>query len=275
MLGGDHDTGWNLQCQSPELMSILHPAYILHARLYRETSLLLEAFTRDHGRVGLVARGVRGGRGQALRAMLQPLQPLFLSWRGKGELMQLTDAEPAGSALALHGNALLSAFYINELLLRFLTRGDTHTALFWRYAECLGLLSTADLPLAWELRRFERDLLGHVGYALELSADAGSGVPLDPVARYHYDPESGPQRVTDSQGTAPMPVLGSISGTALIALANDVMPDAAELRELRRLMRGVLLHHLDGRELRSWRVLTDISASVGYERIRAPDPGNE
>lgn len=249
-------------------MSILHPAYILHARLYRETSLLLEVFTRDHGRVGLVARGVRGGRGQALRATLQPLQPLLLSWRGKGELMQLVDAEPAGPALGLHGNALLSAFYLNELLLRLLTRGDAHTTLFWRYAECLGLLSTADMHLTWELRRFERDLLIHVGYALELSTDAGTGVPLDPSARYHYDPQSGPHRVPEKRGTDSMSAQGSISGAALIALADDVLPDASALRELRRLMRGVLLHHLDGRELRSWRVLTDISASVGYERGR-------
>ena len=230
------------------------PAYVLHARAYRETSLLLEVFTRDHGRVGLIARGVRGARGQPLRAALQPLQPLLLCWSGQGELMRLGGAEPAGAALGLQGDALLSAFYLNELLLRLLPRSEGQAELFWRYAQCLGALAAGQAP-GWELRRFERDLLAALGYALDLSCDAETGIALEPEARYRVDPESGPWRMP-SQALA-----GTISGAALIALAADDMPDAEALRELRRLMRGVLLHHLGGRELRSWQVLGDLAAA--------------
>ncbi|MCX7564370.1 DNA repair protein RecO [Xanthomonadaceae bacterium XH05] len=233
----------------------LQPAYVLHARAYRETSLLLDVFTRDHGRVGLIARGVRGPRGQATRAALQPFQPQMLSWRGQGELFQLTTTDTAGIALGLRGDALLSGFYLNEVLLRLLPRHDPHAVLFWRYAECLNALA-AGAPPAWELRRFERDLLDALGYALALSGDSGEGEPLDVSARYHFDPESGPRRI-DGERAVP----GSISGAALIALRDDAMPDAATLRELRRLMRGVLLHHLGGRELRSWQVLGDLAAT--------------
>ena len=233
----------------------LQPAYILHARPYRETSLLLDAFTRDHGRIGLIARGVRGARGQASRAALQPLQPLLLSWRGQGELWQLTATETVGSALALRGDALLSGFYLNELLLRLLPRHDPHETLFWRYAQCLNALA-ADAPPGWELRRFERDLLDALGYGLELTTDTNDGEPLDPDARYRFDPESGACRLPQGRSEA-----GTISGAALIALQKDVLPDAITLRELRRLMRGVLLHHLGGRELRSWQVLGDLAAT--------------
>ena len=150
----------------------MHPAYILHARPYRETSLLLEAFTRDHGRIGVIARGVRGAKGQALRAVLQPFQPLLLAWGGRGDLMRMTGAEPAGAALALEGSALLSAFYLNELVLRLLPRGEAQIALFWRYAECLGLLAEGAHAPGWELRRFERDLLAGRSPAIQLNVDA-------------------------------------------------------------------------------------------------------
>lgn len=242
----------------------MQPAYVLHARPYRETSLLLEVFTRDHGRIGMVARGVRGARGQALRVVLQPLQPLLLSWSGRGELMRLSVAEPAGAALTLSGHGLLAAFYLNELVLRLLPRGEAQTELFWRYAQCLGQLADDTASQAWELRRFERDLLAAAGYALELDAEADGGGALDPEARYRFDPLSGPQRVREGTGAA-----GSVSGAALLALGEDRKPDAPALRELRRLMREVLRHHLGGRELRSWQVLADLAA--GARAARNPD----
>lgn len=227
------------------------PAYVLHARAYRETSLLLEVFSRDHGRIGCIARGVRGARGQGLRASLQPLQPLLISCAGRGELLRLQTAEAVGPALRLQGDGLLSAFYLNELLLRLLPRDDAQPALFWRYVECLGELQDSETA-AWALRRFERDLLEAIGYALELEHEAGTEVVLDVAARYHFDPETGPHRAAGH-------ARAGISGAALLALARDRKPDAEALRELRRLMRGVLLHHLGGRELHSWQVLADLA----------------
>ena len=232
------------------------PAYVLHASAYRETSLLLEVFTRDHGRLGLIARGVRGVRGQPQRAVLQPLQPLLLGAMGQGELLRLTQSEAAGPPSSLHGDATLSAFYLNELLLRLLPRGDVQTSLFWRYAECIGALT--DAHAGWELRRFERDLLGALGYGLALDIEPADDRPVEPRQRYRFDPDIGPQRIGEASGHA-----ASISGTALLALANDECPGVTELAELRRLMRGVLRFHLGGRELKSWKVVSDLAAHRG------------
>lgn len=252
------------------------PGYVLHARAYRETSLLLEVFSRDHGRLGLIARGVRGARGQAQRAVLQPLQPLLLSWYGKGDLKTMSAAESAGAAVSLQADALLSAFYLNELLLRLLPRGEPQEQLFWRYATCLGQLAATEIPTGWTLRRFERDMLTAVGYGLELDVDSADGRRIDPAARYLYEPEAGPSRIHVPVASVQDAAIGGISGAALIALRDDVMPDAQGLRELRRWMRGVLLYHLGGHELRSWQVLGAINDGLrsGSRTSAAdPDPG--
>ncbi len=228
------------------------PAFVLHTQPYRETSLLVEIFSRDHGRVGLIARGVRGARGQPLRAMLQPLQPLILDWAGRGDLARLGQIDAAGAALAPQGDALLAAFYLNELLLRLLPRGESMTPLFWRYAGCLAALHDND-SYVWELRRFERDLLAETGYALGLETEGDSNRAIDPDAHYRYDPDHGALRLRTPEN-------GSIAGATLLALGHDDMPPPEGLRELRGVMRRVLLHHLGGRELKSWRVLADLSA---------------
>jgi DNA repair protein RecO (recombination protein O) len=237
------------------------PGYVLHARAYRETSLLLEVFSRDHGRIGLVARGARGARAQAQRALLQPLQPLLLSWSGRGSLMNLSGAEAAGAALAMQGEALLSAFYLNELLLRLLPRDESHQDLFWRYAACLGQLSDPQSAVAWELRRFERDLLIALGYGLGLEQGASDDEPVAPDARYLLDPEQGPRRIRFS-GVRDSGEQEGVSGQALLGLRDDVMPSIQDLAELRRCMRAVLRHHLGGRELHSWQVLGEINEAL-------------
>lgn len=226
------------------------PAYILHARAWRETSLLLEAFTRDHGRVGLVARGVRSARARLPRSALEPLQALQLDWSGRGELQTLITAEPAGNPCGLRGDALMSAMYVNELMVRLTARDDPHPGLFERYASLLEELR-ATRSLAWALRRFERDLLAATGYALELRAEAGSGVPIDPAAVYDYLPELG---AVASAGGMERGV--RIRGSALLALARDEMPrDSEDLAALRRLMRSQIGACVGTRGLQSWRVL--------------------
>ena len=125
----------------------LAPAWVLHARPYRDTSLLLEALTDEHGRVGLVARGVRGPKGR-WRGLLQPLQPLLLSWSGRGELGTVAGCEAAGPAVVLRGEALLSAWYLNEVLLRVLQRNDPQPAIFSVYGAALAALATEPAPAA-------------------------------------------------------------------------------------------------------------------------------
>jgi len=236
------------------------PAWILHSRPYRETSLLVEAFTLHSGRVGFIARGVRGPRAQPLRAALQPLQAVLLGLRGRGELLMLASAEIRDGALALAGRSLLSAFYINELLLRLLPRQQPQPGLFWRYALCINSLAD-EASLAWNLRRFERDLLQALGYALPLAADAASGADLDPLQRYRLDPERGAIPVMPGAADA-------VSGAALLALAQDEPPPAELLAELRPLMRRMIRWRLGGVELRSWRILEDIGLRAEPARPR-------
>lgn len=219
------------------------PAFILHARPWRETSLLVEAFTRDHGRVGLVARGVRSARSRLSRSSLQPLQPLLLDWSARGELGTLIQAEQAGQPWRLGGDALLAGMYVNELLLKLSSRNDPHEAAFAAYAECLARLA-GEADIAWTLRRFERDLLADLGYALLLTHTA-EGAPIQAGAEYAYVADSGP---VEWRAASAYPRIG---GAALLALDRDETPTPAQHAQLRRLMRATI-RHLVGGDLNAW-----------------------
>src|SRR5262245_10277753 len=153
----------------------VQPAYVLHSYPFRETSLIVETFTRDQGRVALVARGARRPK-SALRGVLLAFQPLHISWAGKSELRTLISAERHGTYLPLRGESLMCGFYLNELLLRLLPRDDPHEALFAAYRDALKALASAGEQAA-VLRRFELNLLSGLGYAVTLDRDANSGAP--------------------------------------------------------------------------------------------------
>ncbi len=223
------------------------PAYVLHARAYRETSLLLECLTRDHGRIGVVARGVRRERAKLQRAQLEPFQPIAMDLVLRGELATLRAAEPVGLPLRLTGDAGLAGLYVNELVVRLTARQDPLPELFEAYARTLGRLH-ANEPLAWTLRRFERDMLEAIGYGLQLSFDGEHGEPLDPEVNYRYEAEAGAiASGRDERHT--------VRGEDLLALAEDRCPGPNGLIALRRMMRQVIGFHLGGGELRAWRVL--------------------
>jgi len=226
------------------------PAFVLHARPWRETSLILEALTRDHGRVGLIARGVRRERARLPRALLQPLTPVRLDWSGRGELATLTAADAAGPMLPLAGTPLLCALYLNELVMRLVPRHDPHPELFGDYVIAIERLAGNEDP-AWTLRRFERDLMGHLGYGMLLDADADSGEPVVPANVYAYRLDAGPV-----PWRGPADGL-KLSGAALLALAEDRLPAQADLVALRRLMRALISHRLEGQTLRAWNMLGD------------------
>jgi len=219
------------------------PGFVLHARAWRETSMLIEAFTREHGRVGLVARGVRSAKSRFPRASLQPLQPLLLSWIARGELGTLTAAEQTGTRWILSGDALLAGMYVNELVLRLTSRNDAHHSAFAAYTECLARLAEGP-DIAWTLRRFEREFLADLGYALMLTQTSDGG-PIDSAVTYAYVADSGPAAWHEGSG------LPRISGAALIALDRDETPTQPQLTELRGLMRAVI-RHLIGGGLNAW-----------------------
>lgn len=212
------------------------PAYVLVARPYRETSLLVEALCERDGRVGLLARGVRSARGQSTRALLQPLQPLLLEWRGRGELPTLSLVEGAGAAHPVAARDLLSVFYMNELVMRLLQRHDPHPGLFERYRQALGELAVAT-NIAWSLRRFERDLLAACGYALQLDHDI-DGTEIAADAHYRYDPERGPWPCKPDSASFP--------GDVLLALRRNAAPERRIELGCRQLLRNLLQRHASG-----------------------------
>lgn len=227
-------------------------AYVLHARAWRETSLLVEALSENHGRIGLVARGVQGAKRHVLRAALQPLQHIRFDAVHRGELAHLNGAEALDAAPLLAGDTMLAGFYVNELMMRLAPRQDPHPELYDLYGEVRGRLR-ASPALAWTLRRFERDLLQALGFGFDLAND-GDGNALDPAAHYRLDPEHGARRVlSERSGEA-----RGASGRGLLALAQDRMPDAEDMAGLRRAMREVLMHHLGGRGLKSWELIAGL-----------------
>lgn len=224
------------------------PAFVLHARAWRETSLLLDVLSCEHGRIGLVARGVRSVRTRTPRSLLQPFAPLLLSWTGRGELATLITAESAGVALPLVGEALLCALYLNELVVRLAPRNDPHSDMFAMYLETLARLAQGD-PMAWTLRRFERDLLSQLGYGLLLDVEADSGEPIVDSVEYVYFLEQGPRRWRGADDGL------KVRGAALLALARDERPESSDLPSLRRLLRALIARRLDGASLNAWNLL--------------------
>lgn len=239
------------------------PGFVLHARAYRETSLLVEVLSQEHGRVGLLARGVRGPKRHALRAALQPMQHIRFDAVQRGELAQLQAAEALDAAPLLAGDAALAGFYLNELLLRLAPRLDPHPGLYAAYAttrERLRGHGGDRTGLGWILRRFERDLLDELGFGLSFEAD-GDGAAIDPAARYLLDPEHGPRRLLSDRGQGERD--SAATGRALLALAGDEKPEDEDLASLRRALRPVLAHHLGGRGLKSWELMTALGRLAG------------
>lgn len=228
--------------------------FVLHARAYRETSLLVEVLSAEHGRIGLLARGVSTAKGQVLRAALQPLQWIRFSALQRGELAQLRGAEALDVAPRLLGQAMLAGFYLSELTLRLAPRQDPLPELYLAFGEARARLAVG-AGLAWTLRRFERELLAALGVGFDLET-ASDGQPIDPAARYELDPQEGPQRLLSERGGERR---AAATGSALLALAADDEPEAADLASLRLPMRRVLTHHLGARGLKSWEMLEQLS----------------
>jgi DNA repair protein RecO (recombination protein O) len=237
------------------------PAFVLHARAWRETSLLVEVLCAEHGRIGLVARGVQGPKKHVLRAALQPLQSIRFDGVQRGELAQLTSAEAVDAAPLLHGDATLGGFYLNELCMRLAPRQAPQPELHAAYARVRERLRAGE-PLAWILRRFERDLLDALGSGFDYASD-GEGAPIDPAARYRLEAEHGARRVLGERAGERRE---SATGRALLALGGDSLPNGEDLASLRLPLRGVLLHHLGGRGLKSWEMLGELG------RLAAPKP---
>ena len=236
----------------------LEPGYVLNARAYGDTSLLLEIFTRAHGRVGLVAKGARGPKSRT-RALLQPLQPLLLSWYESGELGTLTGAEAQAAPVTLVGERVFFAWYLNELLLHLLQRHDAHPSLFDCYATALSQLAGDEAEAA--LRVFEKHLLAETGYGLHLDTD------LRADALYRYDDEVG--AVPVNAGAE------ALLGASLMALRDETPFDARALGDTRKLLRPLLARQLGGKELETAKLLREMRRGPAAARTPGAEPGPE
>ena len=238
------------------------PGYVLHTYPYKETSLIVEAFTRRHGRVALLARGARRPR-SAMRGLLLSFLPLRLSWSASTELGTLMAVEWSGGWSAgrrpLEGQGLMCGFYVNELLLRLLPREDPHEALFDFYNASLSQLSRPDSQ-AGTLRTFEKRLLAELGYAPLLEQDAASR-PIEPERLYAYEPDRGPVPVSgpsahaSERGGAPV-----VSGRTLLDVAHDDYQRPQTRDEARLLLRALIGERLHGQVLHTRAVLMELNA---------------
>jgi DNA repair protein RecO (recombination protein O) len=244
--------------------------YVLHTYPYRETSLILQVWTEKHGRIGIVAKGARRPK-SASRSVLVPFQPLSLDWFGRAELKTLKTAEPTVPATPLAGANLMSAFYLNELLLKLTTREDPHEQLFAAYDAAITQLRALSrlAPRAASdiepiLRRFELALLQELGYALELSRDA-SQAAIEPERDYWYVVERGPV-AAPHEGEAPANAV-KLRGLTLQHLERGRFDDPVTIAQAKQLMRLLIQHSLNGQELATRALVRDLMTLT-------PDPAS-
>lgn len=238
------------------------PAWLLHHRPFRDSSRILDLLTRDYGRLSLVARGARSAK-SSLKGILRPFLPLSVSWVSRTELGTLTGAEMNGPPVSLGGDALLSGYYANELLLKLMHRHDPQPEIFAMYGRTVQRLAGITHP-ATLLRQYEMELLGLLGYALNLDYDGVQQLDLEPQRYYEYRAEQGALPSTLTSGAM------VFRGDELLAIRAQEFCNPATLRAASRLMRGVIAYHLDGKELQSRKVLRELrskSAGIGRHDI--------
>lgn len=236
---------------SPRQRVDQQPGFILHSYPYRETSLIVEALSRDYGRVALLAKGARRPH-STLRGVLMAFQPMLLDWSGAGELKTLVRAEWQGGQPLLGGRALLCGYYLNELVVKLLAREDPHPALFEHFGAALQALGRGEAREEL-LRRFELALLRELGYGLALGTEADTGLPVRAEGRYLYIIDRG---VTAAPpGSEEMDVLG---GHTLLDLAGGIFTDPQTLAQAKLLLRRLINHYLGGQTLQSRRVFMEL-----------------
>jgi DNA repair protein RecO (recombination protein O) len=230
------------------------PGFVLHTWPFRETSLIVEIFSRNHGRMALIARGARRPR-SVLRGQVQPFTPLLISWFGKSEIRTLHGAEWQGGIAPLAGLPLMCGFYLNELLLKLLARDDPHEALFDYYRATLAELAQPNgNDLERVLRRFEKHLLSEIGYAATFHEEAGIARPVRVEQQYVFVPERGPY-ADEASGANGIPV----SGQTLLDLDQDRLDSPVTRTESKLLMRALINHHLGGKPLYTRQMLKELT----------------
>ena len=239
------------------------PAYVLHRYDWSESSLILEVFTRTYGRVALIARGAKKPSSN-FRPILLPLQPLHIAFGGDAEIRNLKSAEWQGGHVMPTGDALLSGYYLNELLMRLLARDDPHPVLFDAYAATVQLLASQSIDtLQVALRAFELRLLRDIGFLPLLDAQTATLAKLDADTPYVLLAEAGLREAHDDDRSA-------LNGTQWLALQQALDGDAPftdtmhacvnHLPELKTQLRALLHYHCDVKVLKTRQMMMELQA---------------
>lgn len=250
LLSGTTSPGKRARSSGRESRITDQPGFVLHSYPYKETSLIVDVFTRDHGRIALIAKGAKRPHSK-LRGVLQTFQPLSISWSGKSEVRTLVAAEWVGGMLPLEKSALLCGFYLNELLVKFLARDDAHARLFDHYVATLNQLAHNE-PALIVLRKFELALLKETGFAGNLAVCTTTAQPVEPDQIYVVDPERGPRHAQPSDAWL------RVSGKTLLDMEREDYTDATTQTQSKFLMRFLLAHHLGGSTLNTRQILIDL-----------------
>jgi DNA repair protein RecO (recombination protein O) len=239
------------------------PAFVLHRYDFSESSLILEVFTRHFGRIAVLAKGAKRPSSN-FRPVLLPLQPLHVAFGGDAEIRTLRSAEWLGGQVMPTGDALLSGYYLNELLMRLLARDDPHAVLFDAYAATVQVLAGEHVELLQPaLRAFELLLLREIGLLPTLDAQTATLAPLLPERPYRLQPEGGLVEAPDEEAR------GTLSGSQWIALQhalddpapfNAVLREAASAAELKPQLRALLHYHCGVTTLRTRQLMIDLQA---------------
>jgi DNA repair protein RecO (recombination protein O) len=229
----------------------LQPAYVLHSRPFRETSLIFDVLTEEYGKVTLIAKGVRNKKSRTA-ALLQPFMPLLISYVGKSELKNLSHVELNPPVTEIKGMPLYCGFYLNELLNHFLQSNDPCPEIYQDYCQCLNLLQNNSDNIESVLRLFELNLLESLGYGLQLTHDFQQENPIDANEKYHYIPDQGPVVAEN----------GHYSGMTLKALQTKILDNQQSLTEAKRLMRQMIDFHLQGRQLKSRSLIRAVQSKI-------------
>lgn len=229
------------------------PVYVLHTYPFKETSLVVELFSKDFGRIAAVAKGARRPR-SAMRGMLQSFQTLSGAWSGKNELRTLHSLDWSAGLLLLQGEALMCGFYLNELLLRLLPREDAHESLFDYYTQTLQTLMMAK-DLANTLRKFELTMLQEMGYAVPLTHDENE-VAIDPERTYRYEADYGANLSSATLNATQNGV--QLLGKTMLDMAQGDYSNVQTKLQSKQLMRYLLAHYLGDKPLHTRQLLIDL-----------------
>tara|TARA_Y100001935_G_scaffold255643_1_gene270397 strand:+ start:1794 stop:2513 length:720 start_codon:yes stop_codon:yes gene_type:complete len=229
----------------------LQPAYVIHSRRFRETSLIVDCLTKDYGRISLLAKGVINKKSLKL-GLLQQFSPILIAWRGRGDLPTISALEAASPVKKLQGQSIFCGLYINEILLKLTDKGESHNQLFPIYSACMQDLLEAKNKknkLQESLRRFEVGLLEELGLGMQLSLDQDR-VAINPLKEYYYEMDSGP--------TSKLKNNKMIDGASLLALARGKFDNDRQRHQALILMRKAIAYHLGGRTIKSRELFREI-----------------